>query len=610
MKNVWRSFGVGAGLIVLLTVIAYIPAMRGGFIWDDDMLITDNQMVKATDGLYRAWLMEGPDYYPLTRMLRWLEWRLWSNCATGYHVVNVLLHSVNAVLIWILLRRLKISGAWLVGLIFAVHPVNVAAVAWASEQKTTLSMLFYALAILVYLRFVEEGRWRWYYLSLATFLLALLSKIAVVMLPAVLLGCVWWLRGSLRWRDFLHTGPFFVCSLVLGLVCTRVMGGSAAPIHGPLSRIVTAGYVPWFYLYKALLPIDLSMIYPRWDINPSRLVSYLPGILLVGCFTLFWWKRKTWGRPLLFGAGYVVVTLVPVLGFFDQGFYAFSLVADHWQYYSIVGVIALAVGAGGAICRRIGEQRQYFAVAAGLAVLMAFGASTWTRARVYETNETLWRDTLAKNPHSWLAHNNLGVMLRRAGKLPEAIWHFEQALQAKPDYARAHCNLAAALCLTGELREAIRHGEAALRVDPDFAEAHNNLGLALSQAGRISEAIKHYEQALRSKPDYPEAQNNLAWSLATSVTGEGGDPVQAVALAERACKLTGDHAAAYLDTLAVAYAAAGRFVAAIDTAQKAIELARADKQPTLVAEIEARLQLYREGRAYHQAVHVPRSSGE
>jgi hypothetical protein len=265
--------------------------------------------------------------------------------------VNVLLHAVKAVPVWMILRRLKIPGDWLAGLVFAVHPVNVATVAWISEQKNTLSMLFYAVAILLYMRFDEEDRWRWYGLSLGAFLLALLSKTAVVMLPFVLLGCVWWLRGWVRRQDFLCSVPFLVLSLVMGLVTiwfeyNRDLGGHANRTDSFLSHLAVAGRAPWFYLYKAFLPFNLSVIYPKWDINASFWISYLSGMVLVGCLTLFWWKRRAWGRPLFFGLGYFVVMFFPASGFFDQAFYRQSLVADHWQYYSIVGAIALAIGAG------------------------------------------------------------------------------------------------------------------------------------------------------------------------------------------------------------------------------------------------------------------------
>ena len=295
MNRRWRALIAKAGLIVLITGVAYLPALRGGFVFDDDTLITDNQLVKASDGLPRFWLTtDASEYYPLTWSLWWLEWRLWGNSPAGYHVVNVLLHAVNAVLVWIILQRLKIPAAWLAAAVFAIHPVNVATVAWISEQKNTLSMLFYALAILLYLRFDEAGRWRWYALSLGAFMLALLSKNAVVVLSVVLLGCVWWRHSRVRWKDIRDSVPFFVLSLIFGIVniwfeYDRVLQGSSGFKTGDfLSRLLAAGWVPWFYLYKAFLPFDLTLIYPKWDINATRWMSYAPGtILLVGlCIVL------------------------------------------------------------------------------------------------------------------------------------------------------------------------------------------------------------------------------------------------------------------------------------------------------------------------------------
>jgi Flp pilus assembly protein TadD len=204
---------------------------------------------------------------------------------------------------------------------------------------------------------------------------------------------------------------------------------------------------------------------------------------------------------------------------------------------------------------------------------------------------------------------NAGVDLQRAGKMPEAIEQYEQALRIWPDNAEAHVNLGVILGQAGRNQEAVEHFEQAVRIKPDSAGAHNNLGLALSRLGRTQEAIGQYEQALRIKPDDPKVQYNLAWLLATSAPEEAGDPVRAVALAERACKRMDNREASYLDTLAAAYAAAGRFDDAIATAQKAIELARADGQPNLVGKIEGRLQLYQGGRAYRLSSNVtsPRS---
>jgi len=657
MRRPWTSPSACAALVILLTVVTYIPAMRAGFVFDDSALTIENRMIKASDGLYRFWFTtEAPDYYPLTSSLWWAEWRLWGTNAIGYHVVNVLVHAVNAVLVWMILRRLAIPGAWLAAVVFAIHPVNVATGAWISEQKNTLSMLFYAVAILLYLRFDERGGWTWYGLSLGTFLLALLSKTAVVMLPFVLLGCVWWRHGELRRKDVGRTVPFFVLALILAMVTIwfqryRALEGRVFQTEGFTSRLAAAGWVPWFYLSKALVPVNLTMVYAKWHVDPSRWVSYLPGLILVACLIVFWYKRETWGRPLLFGLGYFVVTLFPVLGFFYQGFYASSLVADHWQYYSIVGPIALAVGAGATICRQLGERGREIGLLASAVLIAVLGAAAWKRCGVYESNETFWRDNVTKNPNAWLAHNNLGAALVQAGRLEDALAQYEQALRIKPDYATAHNNLGVALRQTGRIQEAIRHYELALRINPDMADAHNNLGFALARLGRVKEAIEQYDQALRIepyqaevhhnlglalsqvgkideahfnlglaleqtgrireaigqydqavqiKPDYAEAQNNLAWLLATRTPAAGGDPARAVTLARRACELTDNRLASYLDTLAAAQAAAGRFNEAIATAQKGVDLARAAGQPQVANEIETRLELYRSGHAYRR----------
>jgi len=688
MKRLWTSPTACAAVIVLLTVVTYLPSLHGGFVFDDPAFTTENRMIKASDGLYRFWFTtEAADYYPLTSSLWWAEWRLWGNNPAGYHAVNVLLHAVNAVLVWMILRRLKIPGAWLAAVVFAIHPVNVATAAWISEQKNTLSMLFFALSILLYLRFDDAtdmrpagprsgaAEWVWYGLSLAAGLLALLSKTAVVMLPVVLLGCVWWTRGAVRRKDVWRTVPFFAFSLVLAVVTIwfqhyRALEGRTFHTASFASRLAAAGWAPWFYLSKALVPVNLTMVYPKWQVDPSRWVSYLPGVILIGCLIVFWYRRGTWGRPLLFGLGYFVVTLFPVLGFFYQGFYASSLVADHWQYYSIIGPIALAVAGGRAICHRLGERGRDIGVLASAVVIGLLGVAAWNRCGVYESNETLWRDNLKKNPNAWLAHNNLGAALVRMGRTEEAMAQYEQALRIKPDYATAHNNLGVVLRQTGHIQQAIHHYEEALRINPDMADAHNNLGfvlarlgrlneaieqyrqalriepaqaevhhnlgLALSQVGkideaigqyqqalelkpdypearfnlglafehavRIREAIEQYEQALQLKPDYAEAQNNLAWLLATRVPTAGGNPIRAVSLARRACELTDNHVAPYLDTLAAAQAAAGRFQEAIDTAQRAIALARAAGQPQVASEIESRLELYRSGRPYRPTV--------
>ena len=317
---------------------------------------------------------------------------------------------------------------------------------------------------------------------------------------------------------------------------------------------------------QGVLPVNLTLMYPKWSINASHWVSFVPGALLIVCFLVFWRQRKTWGRPLLFGLGYFLVMLFPVLGILDQGFYSYSLVADHWQYYSIIGVIALAVAAGETVFRRIGDQHRRWGMAVAIGMLAMLGAATWQRGRVYATDETLWKDTVARNPQEWRAYINLGAALKQSGNLDAAVGCFEQALRFNPDSAEAHNDLGDALRQQGKMPEAIRHFEQALRIRPDSAESHGNLGNALAQLGRDQEAIRHFEQALQINPDFAEVHNNLGNALLRQ-----GKIPEAVEHYQQAVRIYTDFAEAHLN-LAIALEKAGRVPEAVEQYKQALRL--------------------------------------
>lgn len=504
---------LGICSIVLVTFAIYIPAIKGGFIWNDDTFLTNNPLIKASDGLYCFWFTtEQPDYFPLTSTSLWLEWRLWGMNALGYHLVNVLLHATSSVLIWFILRRLMIPGAWLAGLFFAVHPVNVESVAWITERKNVLPMVFYLSSILLYLRF-ERDEQPWVYgLSLGSFFAALLAKTSVAMQPFVLLGCAWWQRGRIVGKDMLRTIPFFVLSLAMSLTTiwfqyNRAIGKDiVVRADSFFSRLAGAGLAVWFYLYKAVVPCKLTFIYPKWHIDESSFIYYLPGLLLLGLFIILYNYRDGWGRPFFFALSYYVIALFPVLGFFNIYFMKYSLVADHWQYTSIMGVIALSVGLGAYAYRASSKALRHLLI---IAVIVIFGLLSFQTLRqcfIYQSVETLWRDTILKNQNAWLAHYNLGNHLARQGRIKEAIDRYSDALKVKPDYSEAHNNLGALLAHKGDIDEAISHLSEALRIDPKNPRAHFNLGIALEKQGNLEQAIVHFSEALRIRPSYTKAQ--------------------------------------------------------------------------------------------------------
>jgi len=412
---------VAGAVILALTLAAYLPAMGAGYIWDDDDFLTQNALIKAPDGLYRFWFTtEAYDYFPLTSTMLWFEWRIWGDRPAGYHVVNIILHGLAAVVLWRVLRRLGIPGAYFAAMVFALHPVCAASVAWITERKNTLPMVLYLLSALAWLRFDDGGKRRWYAFSLLLFLAAMLAKTSVVMLPAVLLLLAWWRRGrgagsmrpcgrpSLRTpvpadarrgegakgrTVVLRTVPFFVLSLVLGLVTVwfqnhRAIAGVAVRPEGIASRLAASGWIVWFYLYKLLLPVNLIMIYPRWEVDGANPVHYLPLAFLLAALAFLWRFRRSWGRSPLLALGYFVITLLPVLGFIDMSFMRYSLVADHLQYTAAAGAIALAAGLPAAWARRF--MPRAVAIPGAVAMLAVLGAMTWAQASTYQDEETLW----------------------------------------------------------------------------------------------------------------------------------------------------------------------------------------------------------------------------
>ncbi len=548
-------------VLVLVTFLAYQPVWHAGFIWDDDDHLTANPAMTTPGGLRMIWSsLAVSRYYPLTLTDFWAQRRLWDLNPLPYHVFNVALQAVNGVLVFCLLRRLRVIGAWLAAAVWTLHPVNVESVAWITELKNIQSGFFFLAALLCFLRSEENGRTGWYMLSLLCGACAMLSKASTVVLPMALLLCIWWERGRWRLRDLGRIAPLFVmAALMSALAIIEQRGhiarqGAAEWSLGTGQRLVVAGKATWFYIGKIIWPADLAFVYPRWDVATDTIRSWLSVVAALGGVVVFWaWRRRQWARAGIFGLGFFVVALLPVLGFVDVFYFRYSFVADHFQYLASLGVIACAASG---IVYSLDHNRALATWPARAviypALLLTLAGLTWSQSRIYRDAEILWRDTLARNPNSWMVHYNFGEALWQSGQREQSIAEYEEALKLDPDCAEAHYNLGLALAQLGRARESIEQYEQALRIKPDYAEAHYNLGEALWQAGQIERAIREYEQAILIRPEYVKAHNNLGVALVHL-----GRFQQAIQHYEQVVRLTPDQASAHFN-LATALLQVGR----------------------------------------------------
>jgi tetratricopeptide (TPR) repeat protein len=515
--------------LFLLVVVAYLPTFGGDFLWDDDSNIIMSAPLRSFTGLWQIWTLPGAtqQYYPLTHSSFWLDYHLWGLHPAGYHVENVLLHASTVVLLWVLLRRLRVRGAWLGAALFALHPVCVETVAWITERKNCLSGVFFMGSMLMSVSFwrldqsVAQsipskfpapadqalGPWKYYWLALVFYLCALMSKTATVPLPAVILLLIWWKRGRPGWRDLGLVAPFVAVGVGLGLITMWLEKNHLGATGGEwsfssLQRCLIAGRAFWFYLGKLVWPHPLMFMYPRWDIAHPTTAGYAAAIAAAALPLALWpWRRK-WARPVLLALGVFVVMLLPVLGFFNVVFYHYSFVCDHFQYLASIGPLALA---GAAITTAAGlatkaGQKSPLQPAVSAVLLVTLGVLTWRQTGVYRSLDSLWRDTLAHNPASWMAHDNLGKWLSNQGRFDEAAVEYREAIDLNAADYMAYNDLGLDSAQQADLDSAIRYHVHALEIFPQYALGHYNLGNALARKGRLDEALLHLQRALELDP--------------------------------------------------------------------------------------------------------------
>ena len=502
--------------LVLMVAISYFPATHAGFVWDDE-IITEARPVRTVAGLEQIWFSpreikrEG-HYWPMLYTTFWIEHKLWGFAPAGYHVVNILLHLINTLLLWHILRRLVVPGAWFVVAVFAVHPLHVESVAWVIERKDVLSGLFYFTAALAYMRFVEVPSPRRYVLVLLLFAAGMLSKSIVITLPAALLIWHWWKQDRVSTSDVLRLLPLFALGLGIALADMAFYRSieSLSLGYSLIERVLIASRALCFYVGKLLWPVDLAVIYPLWDISAADPVAWLYVIGAVAVPVALYVLRHRIGRGALAGALFFAVTLSPVLGFVDYGYMQYAFVADRFQYLAGIGVMAVVIGA---VLRVAGRLPRVAMVGISCGVLIALGILTYRQADIWRDNVTLHSHIIALNPKARGAHHNLGKGLLDQGRVEESLAATRIALAQHPSSSGLNVNLGAAFINKGRADEAEKHLRRAVDLDPSYTDAHVNLGLALIELGRLDEAVKHLRHVATLDPSHVKAHINLGRAL-------------------------------------------------------------------------------------------------
>ena len=563
--------------IALAALLTYWPALDLGYIWDDDSYLVHNRAVQSPGSLGDIWLSyRMPQYYPLVFTSFWLEHKLWGLNPRGYHAVNLGLHVACALILYAVVGRLYRPLRAAAALVFALHPVQVETVAWVTERKNLLALLFFLITTWLHLdnRGRDPGRmsyWLVYGLSLWTFVAALLSKSIAVSWVIVPLLLLWWRGERLRRRHLGELAPFVVLGGLSGLNTVLLelfrVGARGGDWHlGTWEHLVLPGMIIWFYVVKLVWPAELMFVYPRFELDAGRPLQWLPSLAVLAALALLYLGRHRLGRGAFALAAFYVLSLGPALGFFNVYPMRYSFVADHFQYLSSAAGLLLLIAAARAALRRLAQAPAWLPASALAVVAALLALQTRSYLPAYTDTTSLWSDVLSKNPKAWIAHNNLGLDWLRAGRLDDAEAAFERARELRPDLVEPYLNLAGVEQRRGRRERALAGYRRALEVDDDEPRVHNNLGNVLLELGRPDEAVASYRRAVELDERFHIAWRNLG--RAEQVRGRAALAVEAL---NRALALDGRDAMTR-NHLALAYLELGRTDEAIAELKRALAL--------------------------------------
>jgi Flp pilus assembly protein TadD len=534
-----RALALPALVLVALTVAAFAPVVKAGYVWDDDLYVTGNPHLQDAAGLFDMWFRLGSTtmYAPAVFTTLWVEHQLWGLDPLGYHLVNLAFHLACVLLLWAFLRRLGVRGAWLAAALFGVHPVMVESVAWVVELKNVQSAFFGLLALLAYLRFdpldgtprpAAGTRRLAYALALLFYAASLLSKPVVVTLPPALLILVWWKRGRIGKDDVLPLAPLLALGLAAAFLALHVehhYGGAvgAAWQLSWLERVLVAGRAVWFYAATLAWPANLLSVYPRWEISTRAWWQYLYPLGAAAVVGALWLGRGRLGRGPLAAVLCFGVLVSPLVGIFNVAYHLYSFVADHFQYHAAPALFAL-FASGASRLRAVHGRVLGHAVEVGCGVLLlVYAALTFRHVGTFRDEKTRCQRTIEGNPESWSATYNLGLELKKEGDARGALRWYARTLELTPGNPEVYNNVGVALMSLGDAEGAVRSYREALRLAPTYALAHHNLAGALGALGDRQSAVREYEEALRLEPGLAAARRDLAKVLAADGRGDDAE---------------------------------------------------------------------------------------
>ena len=606
-----------AVLLAVLTFIVFSGTIRNGFVWDDDDYIHKNQLLTDPHGLAKIWKsyyapsynpeQNTPQYYPFVFTSFFLEHKLWGFNPAGYHVINLLLHIANVILLLIVLNKLGFKWyiSFITAAIFAIHPTQVESVAWATERKNVLTGLFYFAAFLSFLRFEDSSKIKFYLLSIGLFICALLSKTASVMLPVVLILAAY-LRGRPIKKTIIYSIPFFIISLAAGLVTwlvehTLVGTKGAEWDFGLLQRFEIATHSFWFYIGKILWPHPISFLYGQWKVNPYSLEGMMPLIGAIVLLAAVLILHKKTGKLPFFCFGYFGFVAAPALGFISFYMMRYTFMADHFIYLGSWSIMLLIVTGSAWIINHIkSEAPKIFTAIAVTIIALGFCAGlSAEQVKKYKNVQSLWEHTISVSPDAWLAHNNLGVIYAGQGQPQRAIEHYLTTIKLNPKYHLAYNNLGVSYAMTNQSEKAIENYKKALELKPDYTESYYNLAAVYSQMEKNNEAAENFKIVVKDRPKYFSAWYNLA--ICFSKMNKLSEAAEAY---KKAAEISPTHPEVHYN-LAVTYQLMNKLDDAVIYFQKALEL-----KPAYIEAKYRLAQVFRQQNKFPEAIKYLQSALE